>query len=433
MYGISGKDIESIDKKIDFQKKWLENFSIDFSNKSVSMLNNTYSANLNPKKYFAEINNRVNTMVANAKEQGLKPIFITITAPSAFHRKYDNGDLQVNPNDTAKEITQIWNKFTNLQVFQKMKKELDISLTYFRVYEPHKSGVPHLHALLFLPSSYILKVKKKFYEYFTNKEKWGSNIGGIGFRYTWYKEKGGAVGYVMKYILKTFKDTDSKAVQHSAYWYIKHSVRRFLSSRTLAPLTMYRKVRYYFKNRFGNDLKDISRLIANGDIYKSFEDTVISYRYFDNDTGEVEEIVLWSKNADLILHSRTIQNDTIKLTYVKKEQREIKKQDFTNFANYKPNETNSWDAMAIVPSRMKDYQLQSYYKKLDSQDINTLNLQHFNLTRNEMIKRGLITGTIQSLNTENGIEVLYYENDEHLNTLKAETESKSYITTKVEF
>jgi len=433
MYGISGKDIESIDKKIDFQKKWLENFSIDFSNKSVSMLNNTYSANLNPKKYFAEINNRVNTMVANAKEQGLKPIFITITAPSAFHRKYDNGDLQVNPNDTAKEITQIWNKFTNLQVFQKMKKELDISLTYFRVYEPHKSGVPHLHALLFLPSSYILKVKKKFYEYFTNKEKWGSNIGGIGFRYTWYKEKGGAVGYVMKYILKTFKDTDSKAVQHSAYWYIKHSVRRFLSSRTLAPLTIYRKVRYYFKNRFGNDLKDISRLIANGDIYKSFEDTVISYRYFDNDTGEVEEIVLWSKNADLILHSRTIQNDTIKLTYVKKEQREIKKQDFTNFANYKPNATNSWDAMAIVPSRMKDYQLQSYYKKLDNQDINTLNLQHFNLTRNEMIKRGLITGTIQSLNTENDIEVLYYENDEHLNTLKAETESKSYITTKVEF
>ena len=258
MYGISGKDIESIDKKIEFQKNWLENFSIDFGNKSVSMLNNTYSANLNPKKYFAEINNRVNTMVAKAKDQGLKPIFITITAPSSFHRKYKNGDLEVNPNDTAKEITQIWNKFTNLQVFQKMKKDLNISLTYFRVYEPHKSGVPHLHALLFLPSAYILKVKKKFYEYFTNKNKWGSNIGGIGFRYTWYKEKGGAVGYVMKYILKTFKDTNSKAVQHSAYWYIKHSVRRFLSSRTLAPLTLYRKVRYYFKNRFGNDLKDIS-------------------------------------------------------------------------------------------------------------------------------------------------------------------------------
>jgi len=399
MYGISDKDIESIDKNIEFQKNWLENFSIDFGNKSVSMLNNTYSANLNPKKYFAEINNRVNTMVANAKDQGLKPIFITITAPSSFHRKYDNGDLQVNPNDTAKEMTQIWNKFTNLQVFQKMKKELNISLTYFRVYEPHKSGVPHLHALLFLPSSYILKVKKKFYEYFTNKNKWGSNIGGIGFRYTWYKEKGGAVGYVMKYILKTFKDTSSKAVQHSAYWYIKHKVRRFLSSRTLAPLTMYRKVRYYFKNRFGNDLKDISRLIANGDIYKSFEDTVISYRYYDRDTGEVEEIVLWSKNADLIINSRVhTTSDTIKLTYVKKEKREIKKQDFTNFAKYKPTDSNSWDGMPIVPSRMKDYQLVSYYKKLDSQDITTLNLQHFNITRNEMIKRSLLDGTPNSLN-----------------------------------
>ena len=402
MYGISNKDIESIDKNIEFQKNWLENFSIDFADKSVNMLNNTYSANLNPKKYFAEINNRVNTMVANAKDQGLKPIFITITAPSKFHRKYDNGDLHVNPNDTAKEITQIWNKFTNLQVFQKMKKELNISLTYFRVYEPHKSGVPHLHALLFLPSSYILKVKKKFYEYFTNKNKWGSNIGGIGFRYTWYKEKGGAVGYVMKYILKTFKDTNSKAVQHSAYWYIKHSVRRFLSSRTLAPLTLYRKVRYYFKNRFGNDLKDISRLIANGDIYKSFEDTVISYRYFDNETGEIEDIVLWSKNADLILNSRFFpKNSRFKRKFVKKEEkekREIKRQDFTNFAKYKPNESNTWDGMPIVPTRMKDYQLQSYYKKLCIQDIDTLNLQHFNLTRNEMIKRSLLDGIPNSLN-----------------------------------
>jgi hypothetical protein len=399
MYGISSKDINSIDKNIEFQKNWLENFSIDFSNKTVNMLDNTYSANLNPKKYFAEINNRVNTMVANAKEQGLKPIFITITAPSKFHRKYENGDFVISPNETAKEMTQIWNKFTNLQVFQKMKKDLDISLTYFRVYEPHKSGVPHLHALLFLPSSYILQIKKRFYEYFTNKNKWGSNIGGVGFRYTWYKEKGGAVGYVMKYILKTFKDSNSTAVQHSVYWYIKHNVRRFLSSRSLAPLTMYRKVRYYFKNRFNNDLKDISRMISNGSIYKFFNDTVINYRYVDIDTGEVEEIVIWSKNADLILNSKVhTKNDTIKLSYVKKENREIKKQDFTNFAKYIPTQSNSWDGMPIVPSRMKDYQLISYYKKLDSQDITSLNLQHFNITRNEMIKRCLLVGIANSLN-----------------------------------
>jgi len=280
-----------------------------------------------------------------------------------------------------------------------MKKNSNIKLTYFRVYEPHKSGVPHLHALLFLPADYIIEIKKKFYSYFTNKLKWGANIGGVGFRYTWYKEKGGAVGYVMKYILKTFKDTESKSVQHSAYWYIKHNVRRFLSSRTLAPLSIYRKVRYYFKNRFGSDLKEISRLIENGSIYKLFDDTVINYRYINQENGEFEDVVLWSKNGESIINSRYKDcQGRIKLTYVKKEEIEFKKQDFSNFSNYKPNKTNTWDGMPIIPSKMSDYQLFSYYTKLDSADIKTLNLQHFNITRNEMIKRNLISGTPNSLN-----------------------------------
>ena len=83
---------------------------------------------------------------------------------------------------------------------------------------------------------------------------------------------------------------------------------------------------------------------------------------------------------------------------LKEAEKAIKKQDFTNFAKYKPTDANSWDGMPIVPSRMKDYQLVSYYKKLDSQDITTLNLQHFNITRNEMIKRSLLDGTPNSLN-----------------------------------
>jgi len=90
MYGITSHDIERIDKKIEFQKEYLKNMNMHFMEQSINMLDNTYSANLNPKKYFAEINNRVNTMFTNAKEKGLKPVFVALTFPSKYHKKYEN-------------------------------------------------------------------------------------------------------------------------------------------------------------------------------------------------------------------------------------------------------------------------------------------------------------------------------------------------------
>ena len=71
-----------------------------------------------------------------------------------------------------------------------MKKETKHGLIYFRVYEPHKSGVPHCHIMLFLPKNYILEVKNKFFEYFTNAEKWGNNKKSLDFRYTFYNVNG---------------------------------------------------------------------------------------------------------------------------------------------------------------------------------------------------------------------------------------------------
>lgn len=370
MYGISKEDIIMIDNKIDFQKEYLKRYSYDFiDNENEDFLKSTYSANLNPKKYFAEINNRVNSMVDNAKEQGLKPIFITITSPSKYHKKYDNGDLIFSPNETAKELTQIWNKFTNLQVFQRMRKD-NYNITYFRVYEPHKSGVPHLHCLLFLPTKYILEVKKRFYNYFTDKTKWGANIGGIGFRYTWYKQKGGAVGYVMKYILKTFKNEDNQKIEYSVYWYIKNRVIRFLSSRTLCKLSLYRKVRYYFKNMFKNDLKEIKRLLDNGYIYYSFDDTIINYRYFDSD-GELQDTVLWGKNTECVLHSRDNTDGRIHLRYKKYEKinnnLDVVIDGVTKLVYNKVKK--EYKEKIQIPSLMKDIQLDRYITELKKDDI----------------------------------------------------------------
>jgi len=420
MYGITQDDIEFIDAKIDYQKQYLKNFNIDFYDKNINMLDNTYSANLNPKKYFAEINNRVNTIFVNAKDKGLKPVFVTLTAPSQYHKKDNNGNLVIDPNETAKALTKVWNKFTNLQVFQKMKKELGYGLVYFRVYEPHKSAVPHLHAMIFIPVNYILEVKRKYKEYFSSS-KWGANEKAIDFKYTWYKNKGGAIGYIMKYITKTFKDENNdNKIQYAVYWYIKHKVRRFLSSRTLAPLSIYRKIRYFFKDKYQNDFLIISQKLNAGVIYKSFEDTQICYMFYNHDTGEVEDIIIWSKNIDLILNKRL--NEKIENIRSKKAREEFKvncKNNLNNKSTLKNTtnnntltvlvngiksyilnkDTNKFIKIQTIPSKLKDYQLIQYYKKLQQQNLTTFNqIQHFLLTQNEMIKRELKSGVIESLN-----------------------------------
>lgn len=423
MYGITKHDIEFIDFKLEYQKKYLVSRFFDFDDESKSALDFTYSANLNPKKYFAEMNNRIKSIFDYAKDLNLKPVFCTITAPAKYHKKNVNGELKINPNETAKDLTQIFNKFTNLKIFQKMKKELGHGIIYFRVYEPHKSGVPHLHAMLFLPFDYILDIKKKFFEYFTDKVKWGNNKKSLDFRYTWYKSEGGAVAYIMKYVTKTFKNENSSEIQYASYWYIKHNIRRFLCSRTLAPLTVYRKIRYFFKNR-ENDYLKVTELLKNGCINFSFSpfsqtvplddkgqidydkikrnishSTTISYMRYNHELGEVEDITVWQKNTDLILQSRIKNNTTFKLKYEKKDFKKALTLIVSDFEKYVHSETlNKFVLLPVVPSKLSDYQLYNYFNTLEKIDIDSLDVVHFELTKNEMIKRGFLNQLPTNIN-----------------------------------
>ena len=391
MYGLDPLDYEVIDEKLDFQKSFIENkfFDFDFA-ENKSALEFTYSANLNPNKYFAEMNNRINSIFQYSKNLDLMPVFCTITAPSKYHQTDKNRKLIYSPNETAKALTQIFNKFTNIQVFQRMKRETNHGLIYFRVYEPHKSGVPHCHIMLFLPKNYILEVKNKFFEYFKNAERWGNNKKSLDFRYTFYNVNG-AISYIMKYVTKTFKnenDTTNKAW----YWYIKNRVRRFLTSRTLAPLEIYRKVRYFFKN-IPNDYLYVTKLIKNNQIIKLFEKTTFNYMRYNLDTGEVEDVTLWQKSAELILNSRIKTNQTFTLKYNKKVHNNALMVFVSEFVKYSFSDNlNKFVIVPVVPSKLKDYQLNKYYDLL-IKDLDNIDLVHFGVVKNEMIKRGFLYET----------------------------------------
>ena len=398
MYGISTYDIQTIDTKLELQRKYICSRFFDFGEETKSAIEFTYSANLNPKKYFAEMNNRINSIFEYAKQLKLKPVFVTLTAPAKYHKLNVNGDLKINPNETAKELTQIFNKFTNLRIFQKMKKDLGHGLIYFRVYEPHKSGVPHLHAMLFLPTDYILDIKKKFFSYFTDKVKWGNNRKSIDFKYTWYNSAGGAIAYIMKYVTKTFKNENSNDIQYASYWYIKHNIRRFLCSRTLAPLLVYRKVRHFFK-KHDNDYLKVTELIRNNQIYKLFDNTTYAYMRYNHELGEVEDITVWQKSTNLILQSRIKTNETFKLEYKKKEYKKALSVFVNDFVKYvHSDKLNKFVLLQVVPIKLKDYQLNNYYHILENTDIDNLDLVQFELTKNEMIKRGFLQDIPTNMN-----------------------------------
>lgn len=402
MYGITKEDIQFLDLKLKKQKQWmLDNLSdFDFGENKTA-LDFTYSANINPEKYFAEMNNRINSIFDYAKELDLYPVFVTLTAPSKFHKIDRLGNLHITPNTTAKALTQIWNKFTNLQVFQRLRKQTGNSLMYFRVYEPHKSSVPHLHAMLFLPKEYILEVKNKYYEYFTDKVKWGNNKKSIDFKYTWYNSAGGSVAYIMKYVTKTFKNTNDKSIQYASYWYLKHNIRRFLCSRNLKlPITIYRKVRYFFSQN--SSYLDISKKYRDNSIKRVFNDNTFSYMKYNIETQQVEEVILWEKNPESVLHQRIKRNTTFKLLYKKHEYKKALTVYVSEQERYVYSENQSkFVLLPIVPSKLQDYQLNNYYRILENRDIDTLDLVHFGLVKNEMIKRGFLNEIPINLNLYN--------------------------------
>lgn len=428
MYGIDLQDKEYIDNKLENQKKFLKEFVIDFGGKEIDMLDNTYSANINPKKYFSEINNRVNSIHRFGRDNGLMAVFITITAPSIYHpyrtiNKKKNIKIP-NPNysfincfnkgvkEAVSVLSDMWHKFTSLQVIRKMKESTGHGLIYFRVYEPTKDGVPHIHAMVYIPKNWVLKIKKKFYEHF---KKIG--IKQLQFKYTWYKDKGGAVAYMMKYITKTFRNAETGVMDDCAYWYIKHRIIRFCSSRSLAPLSVYRKVRYFFKDKKDDDYLYVSHLYNKNIIQKLFNGQVIEYKSYDYNNDEFIEHILYNKAYIPELSDKkyiTVYLDkngkkkyreislshksTIKLTYKKRKKRTYIPIiiDGVEYAQ-KDNQL----VKRVVPvSRFKDFDLIKYFNRLDS-DIDNVDLKHYGLVRNEMIKRNYLDSKLEDLNSFN--------------------------------
>jgi len=239
-YGLNKSNLDEVQTKLKNQKSFLDlSFIYDRINKThIPLADLIISPYHSPTRYYSEIQNRVNTLEKIAKQRGLKPLFMTLTLASEYHRckTTKKGKLTPNPkfNGTSpkqavKELTKMFARLRQDRVLKELSKENRI---YFRVNEPHKDGTPHTHILLFIPSDTIDRVKIAFKRLFDSR---GNDI---------QDDINNSTAYIMKYINKTLPlSKQEKLSEKELYlnaWYSKNRIVRFNSSKTLAPLGIYR-------------------------------------------------------------------------------------------------------------------------------------------------------------------------------------------------
>lgn len=243
-YGLYKNDLAVVYDKLRLQNIFLENSFIrnNQTGQSFSLKDCIVSSNHNPHRYYAEIQNRINTLEREATNANLTPVFLTMTLPSEFHEmKTQDGKLVSNPKyngTTPKDAVKILTKqFAKLRQDRSLKELTKAQRMYYRVNEPHKDGTPHTHILLFIPKEHIDRVETAFKRLFLQ----------VGNKFE--KNIKSASSYIMKYINKTLpmsKEQISESDQYINAWYVKHRVNRFCSSRSMAPMYLYRLLSHRF-------------------------------------------------------------------------------------------------------------------------------------------------------------------------------------------
>jgi len=262
-YGLTKKQLEVNETKLALQRRFL-NLSVLYDKQTSNMIplrDLVISANHSPHRYYSEVQNRVNTLVGEAERKELVPVFMTITLPSEYHpfktvTHQDKKKLVQNPKfdgtsprEAVKALTKRFARLRNDRALRDIGKD---NRMYFRVNEPHQSGTPHTHILYYVPKDSVNRIVSVFKRLYPEK---GNDIQ--------YKLRN-AVAYVMKYINKTLpkskSDKLSKKDRYLNAWYSHHRVTRFSSSRTLAPLYLYRLLYHRYSLRALTKLKKDGRI-----------------------------------------------------------------------------------------------------------------------------------------------------------------------------
>lgn len=416
-YGLTSIDLKNAQYKIDRQKEYLLNNEFITSNGQVkNFLDVSFSANLS-ERYYAQLANKTNTIENIAFNDSLDPIFLTITLDGFFRDllradytrldKFFEDDqkkkqiLKSIPNNDTRgylhqkiknkeifTITDLYNvlnhQFENFKksyVFKKIKKDGSL-YHYIKTTEPHNDGVPHFHIMFFIDKKY----NDSFISNFLRHCPAPRNKKGIELNVN------NASAYILKYITKSFMDIkNQKELDYLQAWYIKHKIQRCVTSRSLVPQWVMRKLIVLEKDWYYlTDLVKADR--AEYDWCKESDIIYIKDPFIDREfiyTCGLSQ--MYSKGIKIAEHGN----------YVKKIKYNIYEKTPTKWTNKKkpvPIYTYGKLTHHIVNdkiikytkhiSNMNNYELIQYFQDYDLENESYI---YYLATRNLLIDRGLLS------------------------------------------
>ncbi|BCD59711.1 MULTISPECIES: replication endonuclease [unclassified Nitratiruptor] len=251
------------------QLHYLKNFSA-VNNYTGEIYSIYFSYEKQIKQQYENILQKIMYNKVKASENNLIPIFITFTAPSRFHpfKQKPNGKNVINEynyfvnnyyeynsiDEGIKEAYQFLNKmwreyYINIKTSKKYRK-IAKKIRYDLFFEYHKSYIPHLHALIYIPTEMYEYAQKSFVNLINknNMEIRANKFLKIEDKKEKKKKKlnklDGAVLYISKYIRKTLDEIVKKPENVYQYigWKSAHKIRIYRGSNSELALYLYNKI-----------------------------------------------------------------------------------------------------------------------------------------------------------------------------------------------
>jgi hypothetical protein len=170
----------------------------------VSLADTVMASVSNPALRRAELMTRIRGFEEYAIAKGHSCLFVTCTAPSAYHRVSERGRRVAAWNGTTPREVQDYLMKCWARVRAKWQRLALLIQPYgFRVCEPHHDGTPHWHMVLFCGGDDEQSIKDSIYTEFIKISP--EERGAKKYRVTFIEidaSRGGAAGYLAKYIAK---------------------------------------------------------------------------------------------------------------------------------------------------------------------------------------------------------------------------------------
>ena len=264
---VSGEGLERSQRQEEENAAFLDMFELqNEAGQTVDMAEMFNRSSACPEKRSIELKMRMRGLQELALLDGWVCEFVTWTAPSKYHAtKKFKTSRKSKRNSKYNGATPVeTNKYLGNQ-FQKCRAKLHrkgLSWYGLRVVEPHHDGTPHWHMIIFMPPEERAEIKQIIRHYATEHEKAElkkTEKPRIDFKTLDLEdERGGAVGYMVKYIAKnigdgehenekdleddrqTIAETAKRATAWARIWRIRQY--QFFGS---ASVTTYRELRRY--------------------------------------------------------------------------------------------------------------------------------------------------------------------------------------------